>query len=163
MGGALIAPDIVLTAGHCLPKPDQKVTLKVGTYSISRDGSDSEELAIVRAVRHPNWREIAFENFSSDFLIFQLSGKATRHPVVKINRDPTVPAKKQEIIMMGLGWTNKTAQSPADTLQVASLNAISGNQCARSYDPSRNITYSDRIDETMICTTGGPNNERDGW
>jgi hypothetical protein len=145
-----------------MPAPYEKVTLKVGTYSLSQDGSDSEELEIMQVIRHPDWAQIA-EGFSNDFLLFKLAGKANLHHVIKINRDPTIPVNRQEVIMMGLGWTNTTFASPAVTLQVASMNALSNVKCARSSDPARNKTYSDLVDETMLCTTGGPSNERDGW
>ena len=52
-GGALIAPDIVLTAGHCAPPPIKKkrkshydVDLRVGTYTLydyDSDGDDEDE------------------------------------------------------------------------------------------------------------------------
>ena len=68
-GGALIAPDMILTAGHCKPKRSQydKVGLHVGTYSfpiVDDDGDDKETddnsssasfFGIRRTIRHPDF------------------------------------------------------------------------------------------------------------
>jgi secreted trypsin-like serine protease len=110
LSGALIAPDFVLTAGHCLENDNEKVTLRVGTYSLmnsskensnatmtattDEDDEDSmilpEVVRIQQAIRHPSFLEFQTECFTHDFLLFQLQSP-THIPYAKINRDPNIP------------------------------------------------------------------------
>jgi len=165
-GGALIAPDIVLTAGHTKPEKHSHVKPHVGTYSFKHDvkGVDYEEFEIVEAVRHPGFVHVDEDDFIRDFTILKLNGQSSR-PVIKINRNPLLPSLNQEVIAMGVGDTNPNPEKEdiSDVLREVNLNAISNEECEMAESKERGLTYHNLIYPSMMCTTGGPNSERDSW
>lgn len=161
-GGALIAPDIVLTAGHC--KGREHVYARVGTYSFRHDikGYDYEEIRIVKQIRHPSFQWLGDDEFVHDFLLFKLKHPSSQ-PTIKLNRHPHIPAAYDEVIAMGVGNTDPDNDSRSNTLMEVPLNAIPNEICEESIDLDRNISYAHRIHPSMLCTTGGANNDRDAW
>jgi secreted trypsin-like serine protease len=161
-GGALIAPDIVLTGGHCKPRKRDNVRPVVGTYSFKHD-KDHEEFDIVDMVRHPGFVYVNDNEFIFDFTLLKLSGQSSS-PVIKINRNNQLPAHEQEVVAMGMGDTAPDRESRPDILKETTLNAIPNTLCAEAVDPDRDfLTYQGHIFPSMMCTTGGPTNERDAW
>lgn len=165
-GGALIAPDIVLTAGHTKPDKHNKVKPHVGTYSFKTDakGVDYEEFEIVEAVRHPGFVRINDDDFILDFTLLKLN-ESSKRPVVKLNRNNNIPTISQEVIAMGVGDYNVSPHKlkTSDVLREVNLNVISNDECRMASSEKRNLTYANRIYPSMMCTTGGPHNERDSW
>jgi secreted trypsin-like serine protease len=170
-GGALIAPDIVLTAGHCKPTKSQYQTLRprVGTYSFTKDKRDVdyEEFKIVTAVRHPDFVRVGDDEFIYDFSIIQLDRPASRRFIpVRINRNDDIPALgsssrggDSNVVAMGMGYTHADYDSMSDILKQVTLNPVSNKLCATSTDGDE--SYKGRIHSTHLCTTGGPRNRRD--
>jgi Trypsin len=162
-GGALIAPDIVLTAGHCKPHRRNQIQPAVGTYSFDPDDDDREEFDIVKMVRHPGFVNVQEDDYILDFTILKLSGQSS-NPLVKINRNHQIPSDGQAVVAMGMGDTIPDRESRAHFLQQTTLNAIPNDVCAEAVDPDRDfLSYQGRIFPSMMCTTGGPDNERDAW
>ena len=161
-GGALIAPDIVLTAGHC--KGRDHVYARVGTYSFHHDikGYDYEEIRIVKQIRHPSFQWLGDDEFVHDFLLFKLRHPSSQ-PTIKLNRHLHIPAMNEGVIAMGVGNTDPDYDSRANTLMEVPLTAIPNEMCEESVDLDRNISYAHRIHPSMMCTSGGVNNERDAW
>lgn len=165
-GGALIAPDIILTAGHTKPTHRSNVKPHVGTYSFKTDKKDVdyEEFDIETMVRHPGFVQVNDDDFIRDFTLLKLKGRSSHTPV-RINRSPNIPAIGQEVIAMGVGDTNPSPykQDISSVLREVNLNVISNQQCREAASLKRNLTYDGRIYPSMMCTTGGPHNERDSW
>jgi hypothetical protein len=84
---------------------------------------------------------------------------------VKINRDHSIPHDFQEVVAMGVGDTssNPKKQKISNVLRQVNLNVISNAECEMAHSDERNLTYHNRIYPSMMCTTGGPHNERDSW
>lgn len=164
-GGALIAPDIILTAGHCKPHWHDHVRPRIGTFDLKHDriGDDVQERSIVDMRRHPEWLALGEDDFVNDFSILQLDRPVLDRPTIRLNRNPHVPAAGQSVVAMGLGNTNPDYDSRTDRLRQVSLEYLPNGECARKADPERNLTYENRIDPSMLCTVGGPRNERDAW
>ena len=188
-GGALIAPDMVLTAGHCLPddaKTLAKMTVQVGKYYRDDDkksrhkrrkddqdqGEDDdlddgsspvETFRVARAIQHPQFHIEEHgrgeDVFQHDYLLLKLDGRSDA-PVVSINRDPNVPRPGDELTVTGMGWIKPTWPDVfPKVLQTVQLDYLPNNQCARS--SGRGISYRRKIEDWHLCTTGGPGNERD--
>ena len=91
-GGSLIAPDIVLTAGHCqLTTPQSYGQVHVGQHNYNVDDDGSEQFRAVRHVRHPLYTdqlccgvdslENRFAGVSYDFMVLKLNGQSTKQVV----------------------------------------------------------------------------------
>ena len=165
LSGALIAPDFVLTAGHVLENDNDRVTVRVGTYQLSRDDEpsvdDNSEVVAIDGtpILHPSFERFRPQFFRYDYLLFHLQTNSSHHlphTPVRINRNASVPAVDEELTLMGLGWTTPAYPSPADTLQAAHhVVALSNAACALAQDPVRGgISYAGCIDESMLCTSG---------
>jgi len=170
-GGVLIAPDIILTAGHCNPPPEQPVKVRVNHYKfqsndLSQEPDDDETFSIVTKERHPNWYTISWDEAVNDFNIFKLSG-FSKVPPVKLNRNPNVPVAGDRVTVIGMGSTDPNPETfeatAATTLQQVQLKIMAHDKCEASHDPKRpNTTYAGRIfEDRMVCTSGGHRNERD--
>jgi Trypsin len=160
-GGALIAPDIVLAAGHC--KGRNHVYARVGTYSFRHDvrGYDYEEIRIVKQVRHPSFQWLGDDEFVHDFLLLKLKHPSAQ-PTIRLNSHVHVPAMNAPVIAMGVGNTDPDdSESRSTVLMEVTLNAIPNEICEESSDVERNISYAHRIHPSMMCTTGGEHNSRD--
>jgi hypothetical protein len=171
----LIAPDIILTAGHCKPGRRGDVQPRVGTYSFKHDvldrldgkkEGDYEQFSIQEMVRHPRFVHVGGDEFIRDFTILKLDGQSSK-PVVRINRHADLPAIGQPVTAMGMGNTNPDYESKSSVLKEVVLNAISNDVCEASESDSNpdreDESYKGRIFPSMMCTTGGPHNERDAW
>jgi hypothetical protein len=182
-GGALIAPDIILTAGHVKPGRRSDVQPRVGMYSfkhlhhndddddsVEGDGDavkdDFEQFPIQEMVRHPDFVYVGDDEFIHDFTILKLQGQSTKQPV-RINRHAHVPAIGQAVTAMGVGNTSPDYESKSSVLKEVVLHAIANDVCEKSESDSNSgredESYKGRIFPSMMCTTGGPHNERDAW
>mmetsp|Transcript_35249 Transcript_35249/g.85300 ORF Transcript_35249/g.85300 Transcript_35249/m.85300 type:complete len:801 (+) Transcript_35249:513-2915(+) len=105
--GSLIAPDIVLTAAHC---SESFREVQVGRFNRSDDTEQYDSLIVESIHTHPQYfRNRFLDPDPHDFAVVKLFGQATiptkttqQDPVVKINRDESVPSPNQ--IMHVAGW-----------------------------------------------------------
>jgi hypothetical protein len=139
----------------------------VGVYSPKHDkkNEDYQEFKIADLMVHPGFFRGDDDEFILDFMLLKLDGSSTM-PFVKINGRNTVPKSNQELFALGVGNTNPDPDGDLirpEHLQEVNLNYIPNRECSDAVDPVRGLTYQDRIDPSMCCTTGGPNNTRDEW
>ncbi|KAL3822049.1 hypothetical protein ACHAXA_007842 [Cyclostephanos tholiformis] len=168
-GGSLIAPDIVLTAGHCLPERTLSRHYKhavdlawaqVGIIARDEadddyyfDGPDSseEDFVVLRAFRHPKYRRYGDDEFSYDYSIVQLNGTSTLQ-YVSILRDESLLNETTHpyLTAMGLGWTQPDRPSKANWLHYVDLAWVNNEVCEEaSYGEE---SYHGRIDLSHLCT-----------
>jgi hypothetical protein len=145
----------------------KETRIRVGTYSPKGDkpNEDYQEFGIADLMVHPGFVYVGDDEFIQDFLLIKLSGLSTKQ-FIAINAKEHVPANNQQVFALGVGSTNPEPDGPVvrpKNLQEVNLNYISNHECSDSVDPVRHVTYHGRIDPSMFCTTGGPNNTRDAW
>lgn len=164
VNGVLIAPDIILSAGHIALNHMDNLTLKVGPYAVHNTNETFvEEIKVERWVVPSTWAEIHPGFFTEDYLILKLAGRSAHRPI-QLNRQPEIPRPEKDVVtMIGLGWTNASFSSPANIVQEVVLETVSNLACNAAHDPLRGLTYSGKIDLTMLCTISPPNTTRDGW
>lgn len=172
-GGVLIAPDIVLTAGHVNPPLEQPVRIRLNhshfqnTY-FGLDPPDDETFGIAAISQHPEYYTISWDENVNDFNIIVLDGFSKVTPV-RLNRNPNIPEPGQMVAIVGMGSMDpdpaKFFETSATTLQEVELEILSQEECLKQsgHDPARpGLTYRGRLfGEQMICTSGGPRNEKD--
>ena len=155
--GALIAPDMVLSAGHVLPPPDAVSVMKlyVGAYETDTTGLNdgAEGFDIQQAWLHPNYTTI-----HNDFSLFLLNGTSSVEPV-RITPNNSIPEADSDMTMLGTGTFNLTTGQRSAVLQSAVTQTLSNEDCRLAHDPNRGISYGgDFIGPTNLCTFS----DRDG-
>ncbi|HEX8084601.1 MAG TPA: serine protease [Solirubrobacteraceae bacterium] len=139
-GGSLVAPDRVLTAGHCVE--DLRVDgirLYVGARQ-RRRGSLRYDGVPVRAVdvaTHPGYRSLEGGGPANDVAILRLSEPVEGIAPVTLATTQDVPAyaANQPALVLGWGVTTTTRRDPplARGLRSGRLRILSDRSCSRVY------------------------------
>jgi trypsin len=176
-GGSLIAKDVILTAGHCLPcfdkddNPNPYVVL--GRHNHNDD--DGEEIDVSEMMLHPNYKEFFIGNIGpfpyveiieNDFLLVFLEDPSTATNVrtVKLNSIASIPDEGQDVIAMGWGDTDPR-DNPftdddvkfSDALMDITLQVVSSEECENSGGiPENMLCAKDEGQDTCQGDSGGP-------
>ena len=155
--GTLIAPDWVMTAGHCgsltgaiVPTPvgwpAGMIDVKLG--SVHADGSGAEDHAVRQVVVDSDY--IVTNGSGNDVTLLQLAAPSAVSPVhiaAAGERHIWDPGTKATIA--GFGLTSEDAQDPPDTMQQAQVPIEADADCAKAYpDGVGGGSYDAR---TMLC------------
>jgi secreted trypsin-like serine protease len=143
-GGSLVAPDVVLTAGHCLSSDDNFSVVVNGYNLYSSDGPLQYETDVQYAVRHPGFDP---ETYDNDALLLKLSSPVSDVPFVLINFDEANPQPGDDLTVMGLGNKEEDG-APASTLQAVSVQAVDHDTCQGNY---RDAGFDRLDDDIMLC------------
>ncbi|WP_299716864.1 trypsin-like serine protease [Tardiphaga sp.] len=133
--GALIAPDVVLTAAHCISAgTDYKIVLY--------DAARAPELRDVRRVAvHPqfNAQGIASHRASADVALLQLAQPLTK-PLAALGIPSEPIAAGQDFVVAGIGVTRRGDGKSGGTVRAAQLVSTSqpGRLQIRLVDPATN-------------------------
>jgi secreted trypsin-like serine protease len=150
--GALIAPDVVLTAGHDVSPEAVGMVVTIGAYysSVTALQPQGEPRTVTRSIRHPGYDAI-----HNDFCLLFLDGPAEIAPPIPINRSPTRPKPHQKVTLLGTGTFNLSTSVRSVVLQESSTWYIPNEKCSKAFDPQRGISYGGGfLDDTNLCTMG---------
>eukprot|EP00977_Amphora_coffeiformis_P014080 scaffold3849_cov179-Amphora_coffeaeformis.AAC.18 len=141
-GASMIAPDLLLTAGHCVLPP----TAEVGYFSNS---DIFETINIVEGFKHPGFDPITL---SYDFQIVRLASEAANPAIIELNADPAVPSDTDTLVIMGIGDSNPgssigTATNFAVQAGTTALETDDACQATRGFS----VSYADSLYESMFC------------
>jgi trypsin len=137
-GGVLIAPDVVLTAGHCASKVN---TAQIGRYDLSDWSESFESFTIAQSIVHPLFNKV---NYLYDYALLKLSGTST-YPYVKLNDNPSIPEVGSWANVIGWGATESGGLS-SNTPNEVSIQVTSNDQCKTDYSV-------EQITDTMLCAS----------
>ncbi|MEU8655179.1 S1 family peptidase [Actinoplanes philippinensis] len=125
-GGALTAPRVVLTAGHCVGPtgPNERILVTAGASDL-----DSRTAIVVKSV----------EVYRSPDFVTETSGDDWA--VVRLDRElplPTLPLTPDDVTggrftVMGWGQTTETSLEQARQLHYATVPTIPDKECADAY------------------------------
>ena len=144
-GGSLVAPDIVLTAGHCMKVNVDEMSVVINGYHDSPVfDSDQHPRLVVEMIRHPNYNT---EKYYNDMLLLRLEEPVYDVPFVELNKDKEQPKVGEEVTVMGLGALLEGGGYP-DLLQEVDLGIIDFDTCNNAYV---NVGLGPLIEDTMVC------------
>lgn len=153
-GGALIAPDVVLSAAHCVSPKDKQVI--IGAYELMDLAGGAQERFCDDWITDPKYGTERMDDY--DFALCKLN-----KPVViddskvrlELNQNNSLPVAGEDLDVMGFGVIAETPFGPIIpfTLQRVTVPAIDNAVCNQS------DVYSGYITDTMLCAgflgTGG--------
>jgi secreted trypsin-like serine protease len=146
-GGSLVAPDVVLTAGHCYTSDDALSVVVNGTELYYSNGPFRYKRDVDYSVRHPGFNPTTYEN---DAMLLKLSSPVSDVQYISINFDNENPQVGDDLTVMGLGNKQEDG-APADTLQAVTVQAIAHDICKAAYTAAG---LRDRVDEEIMLCAG---------
>jgi secreted trypsin-like serine protease len=148
----LIAPDVVLTAQHCVQAIG---AVEIGRYNVSDDSEVYEVHVIEREVLHPEYYSDGSKDVDEfDYALLKLyhATQLKNVTVVTVNFNATVPnTNGQELYVMGWGKPSLDAyEERSDYLQQAEVYYIENEYC-RTFKSSDGETLDDRVFDITLC------------
>lgn len=150
-GGALVADEWVLTAGHCVQP--SSATGGISKVVINRhrlSSGDGETRTVKKAIRHAGFNSSTLDN---DLALLQLSSKTTA-PLSKLVTSAQMTSLVADATVTVVGWGRMgEGGSSSDVLREVSVPIISNDQC-KTYQSYNAVTNN------QICA-GLPQGGRD--
>lgn len=143
-GGSLIAPNFVLSAGHCVdfiqPK-DMKIV--IGSQSNQASASTAEVHKVVNVTTHPEFVN-TWSKISHDYAVIELATESKFAPIDMIDFDQDPFSLTTDGASTTLGWgTTSEGGSLAKTLMEVTIPLVTTEKCLTA--------YPDEINDSMIC------------
>lgn len=141
-GGSLVAPDMVLTAAHCVGSFNK---IEIGKYRKFDDTDVSEWFESIMEIKHPGYDEITTRY---DVMLLKLNGATTLATPVRINGDESIPTDGDMLTVIGMGY-NADWELP-DAVQETSVEYNINDECAEIVD-EHGITLNGDLYDDMLC------------
>lgn len=140
-GGSLIAPQWVLTAGHCMREGSSDLSIVIGLHDMG-DSEGVEKFTAAKVVVHPRYNG---QTHDYDFALVQLDHASAFAPIVINQQEISLPDTEDAspmAITAGWGTTSESGQL-SQTLLKVSVPLVSKDRC--------NKAYPDKLTDRMLC------------
>ncbi|GIF10854.1 trypsin [Actinoplanes teichomyceticus] len=140
-GGALTAPRVVLTAGHCVGPtgPNDRITVTAGVTDLkAKNAVTARSVEVVRAA------EFQTETRGDDWAVVKLDRVLSLPTLALV---PDASGDQGQVTVMGWGQTREGSLRQERRLHYATVPTIPDAVCARSYLPAKVVL----VQEESIC------------
>jgi trypsin len=145
-GASLVAPDVILTAGHCMA--ESVGSIQIGRYDFSSPSDAYETMTVATSETHPNFER---QELRFDFAVAKLSSPVQgNYSLIRINGDSGFPEVGDEMIVIGWGATNTQTWDFPHVLQETTVQVISNDAC-ESFQLYGQRLYEGEIFDEMMC------------
>ena len=134
-GGALIAPDTVLSAAHCSGSFSSVV---IGRHDFLDIFETYETIPIASEIKHPDYCE---DNFQNDLMIVKLSNASSFSPI-QLDENTQTLSPGTDVTVMGWGRTT-SGDFLSNVLREVEVDIVSNEEC--------NDQYGGAITNDMLC------------
>lgn len=152
--GTLIAPDVVLTAGHCADIQPSVVIANTVDY---RDPHAGERIAVKTTRAYPRWEE----QYDVAVLVLEHVAKATPRPIATGCLANRALGQRRPATVVGFGLTSPRADDDNTRLHEASVpildpTCVADPACAAAVIPNGEFTAGGRGTDSCFGDSGGP-------
>jgi secreted trypsin-like serine protease len=152
-GGALVAPQWVVTAGHCTHVPVEELTVKVGGNNLEEGGS---ERGVAEIVRHPDYTADP-DNLRYDIALLKLD-EPVEHTPIGIAAESGAPGT--QVRTLGWGMTcedGNECPEPPVTLQQLDTEIVPDDRCT-GIDAASDLCSEHPTEQAQSCAldSGSP-------
>ena len=154
----MIAPDVILTAGHCsgffnlvqIGGRSNENDNDSGGSGTTTNNNNIDVLLVESHAVHPDYGNV----IQSDFALAKLYGRSYK-PVISLNTDNVnTPVNDEYLTVMGYGVTVEGIPSTqSNVLREVDVQYMSNTECDASsgYYGGDYVTYEGYIEENMMC------------
>jgi secreted trypsin-like serine protease len=125
-GGSLIAPNMILTAAHCVDDQSDG-SVRIGSNLYSYRGITRR---VTQQCRHPKY-DSSLDIYDYMLLTLDSPVDTTKFPVIKLNNDKSLPKTDAMLTVIGFGATTEGG-SQSNTLLKVDVPANSHQPCSNS-------------------------------
>lgn len=158
-GGSVVAPDMIMTAGHCSALFD---TVVVGLYNLSdflsSGGATTTSMIETFGIEKENLHSShQFYTMQFDVMLIKLDGEITVVDPVRINDDPNTPVVNDTLMAVGWGVTRVNHHNDGEddfefpqVMQEVDLSYVPNLHC-RQINNDQGLTLERWLFEDMMC------------
>lgn len=148
-GGSLIAPDMILTAGHCKAYFS---TVNLDRYDFDDPSDNYWNFDFDNMEVHPMFEA---NTFRYDFAVVKLNDVMPDAIPVVLNRNASFPVDGDRLTVLGWGTTSISPYVYPDTLQIANVFSISNDACSNTIIANQALYKNEIFDEMMCAQRNG--------
>lgn len=141
-GGSLVAPDMVLTAAHCIGSFNK---IEIGKYMKNDILDESETFVSFSETMHPDYDE---ETTRFDVMVLKLNETSKMGKPVEINRNDYVPSDGTILTVVGMGYNGDWELPQA--VQETTVEYDVNSECSEIID-EHGTTLDGDLYPDMLC------------